>query len=166
MADPIPVSVRAATPEDMPQLGRMGERLCRDHHELDPDRFFILDDMAPGYGRFLARELENEAVVLLVAEVEGRIAGYAYGRMEDRDWNSLRDACAVGVDLYVAPDLRDRGIGRRLCEALVRAFEQRGAPRVVVHAAARNERAVAFYESLGFRPTMVELTRERSGGGG
>jgi len=154
------VTIRPAAPEDLSELGRMGERLCHGHHELDPERFFVLENMAQGYTRFLGREIANDDAVVLAAEAGGRPVGYAYGRMEGREWNSLRDACAVGVDLYVAPEWRGRGVGRRLCEALVGAFADRGAPRIVVHAAARNERAVAFYESLGFRPTMVELTRE------
>jgi hypothetical protein len=34
-----------------------------------------------------------------------QVVGYAYGRLEPRDWNSLRDACGVGVDLVVVPAL-------------------------------------------------------------
>jgi RimJ/RimL family protein N-acetyltransferase len=35
-----------------------------------------------------------------------------------------------------------------------------GAPRVVLMAAWRNESARALFARLGFRPTMVEMTRE------
>jgi ribosomal protein S18 acetylase RimI-like enzyme len=154
------IVIRPAAPADLPAVGRMGEALCRSHHELDPERFFVWDDMASGYTWWLGQELANKDVVLFVAEDEGRIVGYAYGRMEEREWNSLRDACGVGIDLFVDPEARMRGVGRRLCEEFMRALQSRGAPRIIIQAAARNEGAVAFYRSLGFRPTMIEMARE------
>jgi RimJ/RimL family protein N-acetyltransferase len=35
-----------------------------------------------------------------------------------------------------------------------------GAPRVVLHTAAKNEAAQRMFAKLGWRPTMVEMTRE------
>ena len=43
---------------------------------------------------------------------------------------------------------------------LVRELVRRGAPRVVIHVAARNRRALAIFESMGFRRTVVELAME------
>ena len=51
-------------------------------------------------------------------------------------------------------------VGRALVGAILEAFTAREAPRVVLSTAARNETARAFFEGLGFRETMVELTRE------
>ena len=39
--------------------------------------------------------------------------------------------------------------------------EDRGAPRVMLSTAARNENAQAAFSALGFRRTMIEMTRER-----
>jgi ribosomal protein S18 acetylase RimI-like enzyme len=91
----------------------------------------------------------------------GKIVGYAYGRLEPRDWNLLLDACGVAVDLWVEPEARRAGLGGRLTEALVAALEARGAPRVVLSAASRNPGARRLFRKLGFRPTMLEMTRER-----
>lgn len=55
---------------------------------------------------------------------------------------------------------RRRGAGRLLLEALVRELLCRGAPRVVIHVAARNHRALAIFEGMGFRRTVVELAVE------
>jgi ribosomal protein S18 acetylase RimI-like enzyme len=89
------------------------------------------------------------------------VIGYAYGRLEPRDWSSLRDRCGVGIDLSVDPAARGRGAGRLLAEALSRALFAKGAPRVVLFAAAKNRPAQRFFRSLGFRPTMVEMALER-----
>jgi ribosomal protein S18 acetylase RimI-like enzyme len=86
--------------------------------------------------------------------------GYAYGRLEPRDWNALRDRCGFAIDVIVEPGARGGGIGRRLVEELFTALVAMGAPRVVLEAAARNRSAQRLFRGLGFRPTMVEMARE------
>jgi ribosomal protein S18 acetylase RimI-like enzyme len=156
--------VRRATSADARLLGRFGASLARFHHRMDARRFFASAGMEEGYASWLAREMKSRKAVVLAAATRARgaerIVGYAYGRLEGRDWNTLRDPAGVGVDLYVAPAARGRGVGRALLEALVAELAARGAPRVVIQIAARNARALALFEGLGFRRTVVELARE------
>ena len=154
------VLIRPARAADLPTLGKLGAALARAHHEWDPKRFFVVPSMHEGYAWWLGRELKNRSAVVLAAERRGRIIGYAYGRLEDRDWNALRDACGVAVDLIVEKRARGLGAGRLLAEALLEALRKKGAPRVVLQAAAPNTNAQSFFKSLGFRPTMIEMTRE------
>jgi ribosomal protein S18 acetylase RimI-like enzyme len=155
------VEIRDATPEDLPALARLGAKLAREHHAMDPDRFFAPEEpMEDGYAWWLGKERANRRAVVLAAALGGRVVGYAYGRVEPRDWNTLRDRCGVGVDLWVEPRARKAGLGTALVEALVARLAERGAPRVVLHVAARNDRAARLFASLGFRETMRELTRE------
>ena len=154
------VTIRPARPSDLPVIGRLGAALAHAHHEWDPERFFVVDDMAAGYAWWLGRELGNRAAVVLVAACGRRIVGYTYGRIEARDWNLLRDRCGVGIDLIVVPEARGAGTGLRLGEALLEALRAKGAPRVVLQAAAKNGTARRFFRALGFRPTLIEMTRE------
>ncbi len=145
----------------MPALARLGARLAREHHALDPERFFVPEEpLEDGYAWWLAKERRNPGAVVLAAARRGRIVGYAYGRIEPRDWNTLRDRCGVGVDLWVEPRARQGGVGSALVAALVARLAQRGAPRVVLNVASRNRHAARLFGALGFRETMVELTRE------
>ena len=50
--------------------------------------------------------------------------------------------------------------GRRLGEALREAFVEKGAPRVILLAASKNEVAQRFFAAMGFRPTVVEMALE------
>ena len=155
------VHVRSATPADTPFLGRMGAALARLHHEWDPGRFMLPGELEAGYAWWLGRELTDERAVVLVAEYQGSVVGYAYGRLEERDWNQLLDACGAFHDLYVFDDARRHGAGRALAEALIRGLEEKGAPRIVLHTSVKNEAGQRLFASLGWHPTMVEMTRER-----
>ncbi len=159
-----PATIRPAAAEDLPALARLGAKLARAHHGFDPARFFLPDEpIEAGYAWGLGKELRNREAVILAAELRGEVLGYAYGRMEPRDWNALRDACGAAVDLWVEPEARGAGLGGRLVGALAAALEERGAPRVVLSVASRNPVAQRLFRRLGFRPTMIEMTRERGG---
>jgi len=63
-------------------------------------------------------------------------------------------------DIVVDPAHRGRGVGRLLLEAVLVFLQERGAPRAVLSTAERNEAAQRLFASMGFRRTMIEMTRE------
>jgi ribosomal protein S18 acetylase RimI-like enzyme len=156
--------IRRARAADLPALGRLGALLVRAHHEFDPERFIAATSETPqGYAWFLGTQLERPEAVLLVADRAGEIVGYAYGSLEGRDYMALRGPAGVLHDIVVDPDRRGNGVGRRLLEEMITELERLGAPRVVLSTAARNEGAQRLFARAGFRPTMVEMTREAGG---
>jgi ribosomal protein S18 acetylase RimI-like enzyme len=154
--------VRPAHPDDLPAVSRLAAELVRLHHRLDPQRFLLVEPSERGYQWFVSRELNRDGAIILVAEddADGRLLGYAYGTLEDRNWNDLLDACGKLNDLYVDASARRQGAGRALVNAMVAALKAKGAPRVVLLTAWKNPDAHAFFEALGFRRTMLEMTAE------
>jgi len=53
-------------------------------------------------------------------------------------------------DMYVAPQMRGRGLGRELMEAVVRRSRERGGRYVKLSVYDANEQAIGFYRALGF----------------
>ena len=156
--------IRRATSADLPTLGRLGALLVQEHHEFDALRFLAASDRTPDrYASFLGSQLDDPDVVLLVAESDAGVIGYAYAAIEGYDWMSLRGPAAVLHDLVVDPGYRGRGVGRVLLDATFSHLRSRGAPRVVLSTAERNESAQRLFERMGFRRTMVEMTRELNG---
>jgi ribosomal protein S18 acetylase RimI-like enzyme len=47
-----------------------------------------------------------------------------------------------------------------LLEELVRRLKARGVPRIILMSASKNEAAQRLFAKHGWRPTMVEMTRE------
>jgi ribosomal protein S18 acetylase RimI-like enzyme len=139
----------------------MGGALVRLHHALDPQRFLPPEQgLEAGYRGWLTREVSRADAVVLVAEAEGAVVGYVYATVEGRDWNALRGPHAELHDLWVEERVRGQGVGAQLAEALLERLRARGVPRVMLMTATGNEAARRLFARLGWRPSMVEMTRE------
>jgi ribosomal protein S18 acetylase RimI-like enzyme len=157
------VAIRPAVPADLPTIGRLGALLVRTHHDFDAERFIAATPQTEhGYGSFLGTQLGDADVVVLVAVRDGAVLGYTYAGVEGYDYMSLRGPAGVLHDIIVDPDHRGHGIGRLLLDATLAALRMRGAPRVVLSTAERNEAAQRLFARAGFRRTMIEMTRELS----
>ncbi|MBX3189548.1 MAG: GNAT family N-acetyltransferase [Labilithrix sp.] len=148
------------TDDDLPAVSTYAGRLVRMHYALDPKRFLHLTNPEAGYARYFAGELRSDDVVLLAAVLGGAIVGYAYARLEPRSYNELLDACGKLHDVYVDERARGQGIGEALVREVVRRLAEKGAPRVLLLTAVQNEAAQRMFGRLGFRTTMLEMTRE------
>jgi ribosomal protein S18 acetylase RimI-like enzyme len=147
--DGFEIIIRPATLADMPAVGRLGALLVRLHHEFDA-----------GYASFLGSQLMETDVILLVADRGGEAVGYAYAGIEGFDYMSLRGPAGVLYDIVVDSSRRGQGIGQKLLNAMFTTLGARGAPRVVLFTAERNEAAQRLFARVGFRRTMIEMTRE------
>ena len=157
------VTIRRAVPADRDALGRYGGALMRQHHEYDPERFIQVEHPEEGYAHFLVSQLTSDDSVVLVAERGGTVVGYAYAGLEPLSWKELRGACGYLHDVYVDVGARRSGTGKKLVRAVLEWAASKGAPRTVLWSAARNHAAQRLFARLGFRHTMVEMTREREG---
>src|SRR5690349_19738302 len=100
------VVVRDACSEDLPEIVQLAGVLVRQHYDFDPLRFLLIPNPEVGYARFLRGQLDNAEAIVLVAELDGKVAGYVYAALEPRDWNNLLDACGALYDIYVAEAVR------------------------------------------------------------
>lgn len=153
--------VRRATPADLPGIGRLGALLVEEHYDFDPRRFLTATPGTPaGYASFISTQLEDPDKAVLVADDNGDVIGYAYAAVEGYDYMALRGPAGVLQDVIVDPEHRGRGVGRLLINATLEFFRSCDVPRVVLSTAEQNEAAQRLFASMGFRRTMIEMTRE------
>lgn len=153
--------IRRATRADLPALGKLGGLLLRTHHAFDSRRFMAPgDDPEGGYAWFLGTQLRESGVIVLVAERDGAVVGYVYAGLEPQSWKELREAAGFIHDVVVGESGRRLGVASALVEAAVAWLREQGAPRVMLWTAEPNEAAQRLFARLGFRRTMVEMTRE------
>lgn len=129
-----------AGPEHIPVIHEMIDALA-DHlalgHELvatEEDLHYALFGPAP----------QAEVVLACMGEAT---AGFA---LFYNNYSTFRGRCGLHLeDLYVRPQWRGHGIGKRLLAHLARLTLQRGCSRLEWWVLGEDEKAVAFYEAIG-----------------
>jgi phosphinothricin acetyltransferase len=88
----------------------------------------------------------------LVAELEGEIAGYAYGSP-----HRTRQAYAMSADVavYVDASFARAGIGRQLYQALFPMLKDRNLHAVFAGIALPNDASIGLHEAMGFTPVGI-----------
>jgi L-amino acid N-acyltransferase YncA len=140
MTKPTP---RAATPADIPAIAAIyGASVLHGtaSFELDPP------DEAEMLRRYQA--IVGAGYPYFVAEVAGRVAGYAYA-------NAYRTRPAyrftVEDSIYIAPDAQGKGLGRLLLAELIKASTAKGYRLMVaVIGDSRQYGSIALHRSAGF----------------
>ena len=127
--EPLQPAIGPAAPDDVPALLTLenaafaGDRLTR---------------------RSLARLVRSSSSPVLVARLDGALAGYAIVLLHRR-----RRAARL-YSLAVAAQFAGRGIGRALVEAACETARQAGRSAVTLEVRTDNHRAAALYRRSGF----------------
>jgi GNAT superfamily N-acetyltransferase len=147
--------VRSARPGDLPALLAL---------LLDDDIAAEREAAAegPGYEAAFDEILADPNQDLLVAERDGDVTGML--QLTFIRGLTSRGGCRALVEsVRVAATERGRGIGTALVEAAVEAARGRGCYLVQLTTDRRRERALSFYERLGFRDTHRGMKLRLSG---
>ena len=83
----------------------------------------------------------------LVAEEDGRVAGFVIG--EVRDWEFGSPPCGWVFGIDVRPEARQRGVGARLLDAISAGFRRAGVTKVRTMLARDNTLILSFFRSQG-----------------
>lgn len=156
------MAIRAATEEDVNLLGQYGADLMQLHHDWDRQRFIAPSSRTPTmYSNYLRSRLGNPDAIVLTAEVDGAAACYVYAGLEGPDYMALRGPAGVIHDIFVDESRRQQGIGRALLRTCIDRLFKLGATQIVLSTAHQNSEGQRLFGSLGFGPTMVEMTLQR-----
>jgi len=134
------VIVRPATPKDLDEI----VALCEEHAAFEKSSLSA-DRVRRSLGRFLF--VNSPRAWCLVAEVEGKLAGYATYSLEFSTWNASE---FLSMDcLYVREGNRNAGIGMQLLQRIRRAAVALGREFVEWQTPSWNAGAIRFYDRIG-----------------
>ena len=150
------VVVRRATREDAEIVADFAMKLVEQHQVYDPLRFARIANV-DGMKWFYGGQTEAKDAVVLVAELEARLVGFAYVTYEEKNYAELAVSAAHLHDIYVDSEARGSGAGHALIEAAVDVAKEFGATKLMLSVAAKNPTAQRFFERAGFETTMHEM---------
>jgi ribosomal protein S18 acetylase RimI-like enzyme len=160
------MTIRPATPADVPTVLPMVARLAALHEQWDPVRYDYKPGAAEMYRKWLTTRATDEHAVFLVADHERLLAdvpflvGFLIGTIESNIPIYRTPQFGFVHDVWVEPDYRNEGIGRQMTMLAVEKFRDLGVPQVRLETAACNEPARKLFASCGFRVASNEMLVE------
>jgi ribosomal protein S18 acetylase RimI-like enzyme len=156
-----PVTIRDYRDRDLDEVVAIAKDL-QDYEAGFYDRLKPSDEIGAWYVEELRKEAEKHKGKLIVAEMDGKVVGYAALFIEVSSEDQREEipyTCTYVNDLAVAAKQRGQGIGRLLmheCEERARDAGQKWI-RLGVHAA--NREARRFYAELGLEERFLTLEK-------
>ena len=146
------LTIRRGTLADADLLSELGARTFTETFASDNSPEDLAAYLATSFNvEQQTAELEDPGSTFLIAEVDGRAAGYAMLR-EGEPEKDIQGANPVEiVRLYVSRDWLGRGIGEQLMRACIDEARQAGYETIWLGVWERNARAQAFYRKWNFR---------------
>ena len=95
----------------------------------------------------IAKKVQHDPELFLVAEVDGHIVGAVMGGFDGRR--------GMIYHLAVAPPYRGRGIGKALMAEMERRLIAKGCVRAYLMVTEDNATVIAYYRRLGWEPMPV-----------
>lgn len=93
----------------------------------------------------------------LVAELNGKLVGLTHYLFHRHGWK-IEDTCYL-QDLYADPDVRGRGVGRALIEAVYAAADAAGSPAVYWLTQDFNKPARILYDNVAVLTPFIKYQR-------
>ena len=151
------MTIRYAQSRDIPGMIELLKQVGQVHHEIRPDLFRAgaqkYDEGA------LSRLLGDEARPILIAELEGRVAGYAFCILQiTKNDPVLCDRRVLYIDdLCVDEAHRGQGIATKLYSQVLSLARELHCDAVTLNVWSGNDSAMAFYERSGLKPQKVGM---------
>jgi GNAT superfamily N-acetyltransferase len=147
----VSVTIRLAGPSDAGWLAALGERTFREtytaHNTPENMEQYVAGHFGPARQ---GAELSDPAMTTLVAEVDGRAAGYAQLSRSTPPAAVTGPAPMEVLRFYVDRPWHGQGVAQTLMTATAETARAAGARTLWLGVWERNERAIAFYHKTGF----------------
>jgi len=140
------VAIRQATVQDIP-------RILEIYAPYVENTAISFEYIVPSLEAFTQRFLGITAEFpWLVWEENGTILGYAYG---SRPFERAAYQWNAEASIYLCPEAKGKGIGKKLYAELEKRLQQQGYKKVYAIITTANEASVAFHKAAGYRHTAT-----------
>lgn len=148
------VTVRHGLRADAAKVAEFVVALFELHAGWNPERFTQIATLE-GAERFYGDRAEHGLV--LVAELDDEVVGFAYFEYEPMLYAELATRALWLHDIFVAPKVRGQHVGSALIAGVSDEAKRLGATKVLLSVAVQNAEGHRLFERSGFEKTMDEM---------
>ena len=150
-APPAGLLIRRATVDDAPLIASIGADTFTTSFGAQNTPENLAKHLTKAFGEEIQmRELTDPAITYLIAEQNGRTAGYAQVREGDAPPPVAGPRPVEVRRFYVLPDFHGTGIAQALMDACADEARRRGGRTLWLGVWDQNPRAIRFYTKWGF----------------
>ena len=152
------ITIRPVEANDETSIARLWQGLTNHVVAMDNRLPPAVPGAAQHYAARLLETHEDANTRTLVADDGTQIVGYILGAVLELqpDLFEYTDSGFI-ADVFVDPDFRRQGVGRRLVEAMFAWFKDRGVTQVEWQVTANDPDAVAFWEAVRGTPLTIRM---------
>jgi ribosomal protein S18 acetylase RimI-like enzyme len=145
--------IRKATIEDLPVLLQFEQGIINAERPFD-------STLKPGAINYydLKAFISSADVQVLVAEIDGEIAGSGYARIKKNPdtYYDFEKYAYLGF-MYVLPAHRGKGVNQAIINGLKKWVAEQGLVEIRLEVYNDNTGAIKAYEKVGFEKRMIEM---------
>lgn len=142
--------------EDQQAILRIGSQAFT-HGRINNDPTLSEDHTRRFYNKYMNSCLNNDHLLILVARIEGRVAGFVIGEFDDRFHRNNQPLLGYLKLIAIDSELRGRGIGQRLMHDFWLAMSRR-TKLIEVGTQVDNYKALNLYAACGLKPVSSLIT--------
>lgn len=154
------VTIRSARNDESEEVMGLWTALHEEQEEMEDRLGTLADDASERWENDFPEWLDDEGTRVLVAEHNGIILGFVLAER----WYPppvARQSFEIYIEsMFVRPEHRRRGIGRKLVDAVADWTHGEGADRMRLGVLSVNEEAKKFWRSVGGRSLQETFTIE------
>ncbi len=150
----MPITIRRATTSDLPVLFEFEQGVIARERPFDPT---LKEGLINYYA--LEQMLQQDHVMIAVAEVDGLVAGSGYARIETAKPYHEHEQYAYLGFMFVREEFRGQGINALVLKALEQWCLSKAIHEMRLEVYVENENAIKAYEKQGFGKLMYVMRK-------
>lgn len=148
------VTIRKAAINDLDTLLEFEQGVISTERPFDPTL-----KPHPTHYYDIEKMIASADVELLVAELEGKLVGSGYARIEDAKPYLRHTQHAYLGFMYVVPEHRGKGINKMIMDVLAAWSASQGMTELRLDVYYQNDSAIRAYEKIGFARHMIAMRK-------
>jgi len=150
------LEIRPVHVGDLDQIEMIFSEFVAYHAAFD-EVFAKIGEHEAMFGEYIKSLTERHDAHVLVADDDGRIAGYIIGIIQSKPPVYLKPSYGFIDSTAVKESYQRQGIGALLFQNVREWFRSQGVERLELYAALMNPKSTSFWRKMGFSPYLETL---------